>query len=169
MPARIRQEKSASICHYLQSWETFQKSTLTLAYAAFNGEPDLSALMAQRHNWGLPRCEGKVLVWHRWVPNSRWPLRAGAYGISEPDPSSPLVEPSIVDLILVPCVACDVSGYRLGYGGGFYDRMLSDRTWQNKLTVGIVFEYARLPQLPRDDWDIPLDAICTESGLFLKT
>ncbi|MGB7485776.1 MAG: 5-formyltetrahydrofolate cyclo-ligase, partial [Phormidesmis sp.] len=67
-----------------------------------------------------------------------------------------------------PCVACDINGYRLGYGGGFYDRMLSDRTWQNKTTLGIVFEYARLPTVPRDNWDVPLDGICTESGLFLK-
>ncbi|MEM6425630.1 MAG: 5-formyltetrahydrofolate cyclo-ligase, partial [Cyanobacteria bacterium P01_D01_bin.128] len=62
---------------------------------------------------------------------------------------------------------CDVKGYRLGYGGGYYDRMLSDSRWANKPTIGIVFEYARLPALPRQPWDRPLDGICTESGLFL--
>ena len=168
MPARIRQEKSLSICQHLQDWPAFQKSKLTLAYCSFNGEPDLAPLLAQQRSWGLPRCEGKSLLWHRWFPTSQWPLRTGTYGIVEPDPNSPQVEPHKVDLILVPCVACDVNGYRLGYGGGFYDRMLSDRTWADKLTIGIVFEYARLPQIPRDDWDVPLGGICTESGLFFR-
>lgn len=168
MPERIRQEKSASICQHLESWDKFKSSKLTLAYCSFNNEPDLSVLLSKRRVWGLPRCEEKTLVWHRWFPRSRWPLRSGAYGITEPDPNSPLVEPYNVDLILVPCVACDVDGYRLGYGGGFYDRMLSDRLWKDKTTIGIVFEYARLPQLPRDAWDVPLNGICTESGLFLR-
>jgi len=168
MPERIRREKSVSICQHLQNWPVLQHSRLTLAYCSFNAEPDLSALLVQGKSWGLPRCEGKTLVWHRWFSSSPWALNPGTYGIIEPDPSSPLIDPEQVDLILVPCVACDINGYRLGYGGGFYDRMLSDRTWQNKTTLGIVFEYARLPMVPRDDWDVPLDGICTESGLFLK-
>lgn len=168
MPKRIRDEKSARICQHIQNWAVFGQSRLTLAYCASNGEPDLGLLLQQQRSWGLPRCEGKRLAWHRWYPTSPWALRSGSYGITEPDPESPLVEPYKVDLILVPCIACDVGGYRLGYGGGFYDRMLSDPVWVDKPTIGIVFEYARVPQLPRDVWDIPLDGICTESGLFFK-
>lgn len=167
MPPRISQEKSASICQHLQAWDVFAKSKLTLVYCSFRGEPDLGILLQQQRSWGLPRCEGQQLKWHRWYPTSPWTLRPGTYGITEPDPASPLVEPYNVDLILVPCLACDINGYRLGYGGGFYDRMLSDDTWKNKITIGIVYEYARLPQLPTEDWDIPLNGICTESGLFL--
>ncbi|MEO1621045.1 MAG: 5-formyltetrahydrofolate cyclo-ligase [Cyanobacteria bacterium J06632_3] len=168
MPERIRREKSASICQHLQSWPVFQRSGLTLAYCSVNGEPDLSPLLQQQRSWGLPRCEGKDLQWHRWFPTSPWQLTTGSYGITEPDPNSPLVEPYKVDLILVPCIACDINGYRLGYGGGFYDRMLGDDVWRKKPTIGIVFEYARLPQLPRDEWDIPLMGVCTESGFFFR-
>ncbi len=168
MPARITQAKSASICQHLQNWPVFVRSRLTLAYCSFRGEPDLAPLLQQQRVWGLPRCEGQALAWHRWFPTSEWALRPGTYGILEPDPSSPLVEPSRVDLILIPCVACDVNGYRLGYGGGFYDRMLGSAEWADKITIGIVFEYARLPQIPRESWDIPLSGICTESGLFLN-
>ena len=168
MPQRIWQEKSASICRHLQAWPVFTRSRLTLAYCSFRGEPDLGLLLKQQRVWGLPRCEDKTLHWHRWFPTCQWPLRTGTYGITEPDPASPLVDPRRVDLILVPCLACDVNGYRLGYGGGFYDRMLSHPTWANKTTIGIVFEYARLPQLPRAAWDIPLSGICTESSLFLS-
>ncbi|NET50563.1 MAG: 5-formyltetrahydrofolate cyclo-ligase, partial [Merismopedia sp. SIO2A8] len=55
-------------------------------------------------------------------------------------------------------------GYRLGYGGGFYDRMLSSSEWESKPTIGIIFEQAYLPQLPIDDWDTSLQGVCTENG-----
>lgn len=71
--------------------------------------------------------------------------------------------PDEVDLILVPAVACDARGYRLGYGGGFYDRLLSSADWKSKPTIGIVFEYAYVSQLPVDPWDKPLNSICTEN------
>jgi 5-formyltetrahydrofolate cyclo-ligase len=169
MPPRVWQEKSQRLCQHLAHWSVFQKAQTILAYCSFRNEPDLSPLLVQQRSWGLPRCEGKQLIWHRWYPSCDWPLQTGAYGITEPHPQSPLVEAYKVDLILVPAVACDVKGYRLGYGGGFYDRMLSHPHWLGKTTVGIVFEYARLPQIPRDAWDRRLSSICTESGLFLPT
>jgi len=168
IPPRLKHEKSARICQHLLDWEVFAKSRLTLAYCSFRGEPQLDALLQQPSRvWGLPRCEEQTLIWHRWFRNSPYALTRGTYGITEPAAASPLVEPYRVDLILVPCLACDINGYRLGYGGGFYDRMLTRAEWANKKTIGIVFEYARLPQVPREDWDVRLDGICTESGLFL--
>jgi 5-formyltetrahydrofolate cyclo-ligase len=86
----------------------------------------------------------------------------GAYGILEPHPQAPTLSPSEVDLILVPAVACDLQGYRLGYGGGFYDRMLSNPAWAKLPTIGIVFDFAHLAQLPKDPWDQPLHHVCTE-------
>ncbi len=167
MPPQVWQQKSDRICTHLTQWPTFQAARTVLAYFSFRNEPDLGRLLTQQRSWGLPRCQGKDLIWHRWFPTCRWPLRSGAYGITEPDPTSPVVDPRRVDLILVPAVACDIKGYRLGYGGGFYDRMLSQPHWQGKPTVGIVFECARLPQIPNNSWDLPLSGICTESGLFL--
>ena len=70
-----------------------------------------------------------------------------------------------VDLIIVPTVACDRAGYRLGYGGGYYDRLLTSPEWQDCPTVGIVFDFAYLESLPSDSWDIKLQYICTESHL----
>ncbi|PZO15919.1 MAG: 5-formyltetrahydrofolate cyclo-ligase [Leptolyngbya foveolarum] len=168
IPTRIRQAKSNSICQHLQNWQPFARSRLTLAYHSFRSEPDLSPLFRQRRVWGFPRCEGKALKWHRWFPASPWTFHTGTHGLTEPDPASPAVEPYQVDLILVPCLACDISGSRLGYGSGFYDRMLADPLWAKKTTIGIVFKFARLPQIPKADWDIPLSGICTESGLFLS-
>ena len=68
-----------------------------------------------------------------------------------------------------PCTRCgnDVRGYRLGYGGGYYDRMLSLAEWESKIAIGIIFEFALLPQLPVDSWDKPLHGICMESDLTI--
>jgi 5-formyltetrahydrofolate cyclo-ligase len=63
-------------------------------------------------------------------------------------------------------VACDRQGYRLGYGGGYYDRLLSSPAWSKIPTIGVVFDFAYFPQLPFDNWDKPLQAIVSETHLF---
>ncbi|MDY6938874.1 MAG: 5-formyltetrahydrofolate cyclo-ligase [Cyanobacteriota bacterium] len=159
-------QKSDRLCTHLQSSPHFSTAKTILAYFSFRQEPDLGPLSIHSHrsqNWGFPRCVGKHLVWHFWQPGDR--LEKGAYGISEPHPDAPPVDPEAVDLILVPAVACDRLGYRLGYGGGYYDRLLDAPEWSSKSTIGIVFEFANLPQLPIEPWDKPLQAVCTESGI----
>lgn len=167
IPAQVWRQKSDRICDHLLTWDYFRRCRVILAYTSFRQEPDLSPLTQHHVHWGLPRCVGRDLSWHVWNAQSPRPLQKGAYGILEPHPDSPQVDPSLVDLILVPAVACDVRGYRLGYGAGYYDRLLSRPPWRTIPTLGIVFEYARLPSLPRDVWDRPMRGICSESGLFL--
>ncbi|NEP10944.1 MAG: 5-formyltetrahydrofolate cyclo-ligase [Symploca sp. SIO2C1] len=157
-------QKSDRICSHLQSSPLFTQAQTVLAYFSFRQEPDLSPLFTNsKYNWGFPRCVGKSLFWHRWQPDE--PLQKGAYGIFEPSGDSQPLTPDEVDLILVPTVACDARGYRLGYGGGFYDRLLSSTEWATIPTIGIVFEFAYLPELPIDNWDKPLQAICTEKSI----
>ncbi|MEB3288927.1 MAG: 5-formyltetrahydrofolate cyclo-ligase [Leptolyngbya sp.] len=167
IPHHVWRQKSDRICEHLLQWDYFRRCRVILAYISFRQEPDLSPLTQHHQHWGLPRCVGNDLQWHQWASHGHWPLAKGSYGILEPQPESPPVEASLVDLILVPAVACDVKGYRLGYGAGYYDRMLSQPCWRSVPTVGIVFEYARLPSLPRDVWDRPLTRLCSESGFFV--
>lgn len=156
-------QKSDRICSLLAASALFNEANTILAYFSFRQEPDLSALFKSKQRWGFSRCVDKSLSWHSWKPGE--PLQTGSYGISEPHADSSTLLPDQVDVILVPAVACDVQGYRLGYGGGFYDRMLSLPQWASKPTIGIVFEFAYLPQLPVDDWDSKLHFVCTEIGL----
>ena len=161
MSVELWRQKSDRLCTQLGQCALFSNAKTVLAYFSFRQEPDLSPLFHDcRHRWGFPRCVGNSLSWHLWKPQDS--LNVGAYGSVEPQPHAPIIRPDEVDLILVPSVACDHGGYRLGYGGGYYDRLLSLPTWLSKPTIGIVFDDAYLPTLPLDSWDKPLDLIATD-------
>ena len=164
LPQSQWHSKSENICQHLLTSSLVQEAQVILAYWSFRQEPDLSYLY--RHYqclWGLPRCHQHNLCWHQW----RWGeiLTPGNYGVSEPLATAPLIHPDQVDLILVPALACDTNGYRLGYGGGYYDRMLSNLIWQDIPTIGIIFDFAYVSELVREEWDQSLDYVCTDQGL----
>ena len=174
----IWQSQSDWLCHHLANSPQFIAARTVLAYQSHRQEPNLDYLFTHTNKqWGLPRCVGKDLLWHCWQPSQ--PLVIGSYDILEPEPELPLVSLDRVDLILVPAVAItsgttkpnDRGGYRLGYGGGYYDRLLTDPILVGVPTIGIVFDFADLKtplaNLPWsiDPWDMPLDAVCTELGL----
>ncbi len=159
-------EQSQQICDALQQDRKFQVAKTILTYFSFRQEPDLMDLITQNpeKSWGLPRCVGQDLQWHYWQPG--WTVTQHRYGMIEPDANLPLVAVENVDLILVPCVAIDRAGYRLGYGGGYYDRLLSLPAWQDKPTLGIIFAFAYRESLPRDPWDSRLHGVVTETGII---
>ncbi|MBO9998366.1 MAG: 5-formyltetrahydrofolate cyclo-ligase [Cyanobacteria bacterium SID2] len=152
------------LCVQLASHPNFVSAKTVLGYFSFRREPDLTPLVSDDRTWGFPRCVEKSLAWHRWQPGEL--LVEGAFGIREPHPETVSIDPETVDLMLVPAVACDRRGYRLGYGGGFYDRLLSHPAWQRVPTLGIVFGFACLPELPIDGWDRRLAGVCTESQVW---
>lgn len=159
------QEKSMQICHLLSASSLFKSAKTIAAYFSFRKEPDLSYLFSSERTWGFSRCVGKSLIWHSWSLDR--PLQTNFYGILEPLPVAPILQPEEVDLIIVPAVACDELGYRLGYGGGYYDRALNSPLWAAKRTIGVVFDFAFVPQLPVDEWDRKLHGICTEKKLTM--
>ncbi|MDJ0509009.1 MAG: 5-formyltetrahydrofolate cyclo-ligase [Crocosphaera sp.] len=157
-------EKSQILCNRLSKYSLFQQAKTVLAYFPIRQEPDLNPLFSNSKTWGFSRCVKKSLIWHSWQPEE--PLIQGKYGILEPSPKAPILTHETVDLMLIPAVACDYNGYRLGYGGGFYDRLLNSPQWCHIPTVGIIFEFALIPQLPYESWDQKLKAICTENKLI---
>jgi 5-formyltetrahydrofolate cyclo-ligase len=163
LPVDVWQCQSDLICHHLSNCPQLMGAQTILAYQSCRQEPSLEYLFTHTNKqWGLPRCVGKDLLWHCWQPAEQMVI--GAYGILEPSPASQQVEPDRVDLILVPAVAIDRSGYRLGYGGGYYDRLRADPLWRKIPTIGVVFDFAAVETLPIESWDLPLDAVCTELG-----
>ncbi|MGK7907350.1 MAG: 5-formyltetrahydrofolate cyclo-ligase [Synechococcus sp.] len=161
---------SQSICDRLKQWPPLKQAETILSYYATDREINLLSLFSHwpQKTWGLPRTlPGGELAWHRYEPEGE--LKRSRLGILEPFPHSPTIDLETVDAILVPAIACDRQGIRLGYGGGYYDRCLGQPRLQHALTVGVVpFACWSLSALPRDPWDIPLAAIATEREIGLR-
>ena len=155
------QIKSRQICDRLKSLPLLQQAETIFAYFSFRQEPDLSPLFSMPKNWVFPRCVNKSLEWHLWQPKE--PLALNRYGIPEPLNTSPKISPKKADLILVPTVAVSFKGYRLGYGGGFYDRLLSSPECSITPNISIVFNYGLIKSVPIESWDMKMNFVCTET------
>ena len=127
--------------------------------------PLIMALAARGHRIGLPVVikRGEPLLFRLWTPGTE--LVQGNFRVMTPPPESPEVVPS---LLIVPLLAFDRAGYRLGYGGGFYDRTLNKlrAAGGDVLAVGVALSVQEVPEVPRDDTDQPLDWIVTEREAF---
>ncbi|MEQ1717694.1 MAG: 5-formyltetrahydrofolate cyclo-ligase [Hyphomicrobium sp.] len=135
-------------------------------FAAIRDELNPAELMAWLNEEGfrlaLPVMvgKGKPLLMRAWTPGD--PMEAAQWGIAEPAADKPEVEP---DVLLVPLLAFDAAGYRLGYGGGFYDRTLAKlRARKPVIAVGIAYDELEVDAVPRESYDQPLDWVLTPSG-----
>lgn len=119
-----------------------------------------AALGAKGHTLALPVVAAKrsPLHFREWREGD--PLVVHAFGMHEPAANAPRVTP---DVLLVPLLAFDASGTRLGYGGGFYDRTLASLS--SKLAVGIAYAGQEVESLPCHEHDHPLDMVVTEKGV----
>mgnify|MGYP000103041734 CR=1 FL=1 len=89
----------------------------------------------------------------------------GEYSIPEPSrEKGQRVDPSLIDVVVVPGVGFDPRGYRIGYGGGYYDRFLP--LCSNALFVGLAYEFQIVDKVPNEDWDIRMDMIITEERVI---
>ena len=73
---------------------------------------------------------------------------------------------AVPNIIIVPGLAFDAKGTRLGMGGGYYDRLLSLPRFKNSLRLGFAYSFQLIDHLPRDAWDVPVHAVCTEQGIL---
>jgi 5-formyltetrahydrofolate cyclo-ligase len=143
-------------------------------YLPFGGEADTSALIElarSRHCIvHLPVITNHRTHRMRFARFERGAeLRRNRYGISEPKPDAGFVRVQHLDLIVVPLVAVDARGARLGSGAGFYDRCLrhlrSARRWRRPRLIGLAYEFQRVPSIAAHPWDVPVDAVLTEVAL----
>lgn len=141
------------------------RSRVLSAYWPIKGEPNLRPLMGDLHAIGvrvaLPVVEVKAapLVFRHWIPEMR--MIRGDWNIPVPPPEAGVLVPEIV---LAPLVGWDGGGYRLGYGGGYFDRTLAALD-PRPFTIGIGMQAARIPTIYPQPHDIALDIILTEAGV----
>lgn len=135
------------------------------AYSPFRGEPLLRDLMKRIIERGartaLPvvLARGRPLAFRVWAPGD--PTRRGLWNIPEPSESAEVVTP---DIVIAPVVGFDRAGFRLGYGGGFYDRTLAALAKRPRV-FGIGYAHAAIETIYPQPHDIPMDTIVTENGV----
>jgi 5-formyltetrahydrofolate cyclo-ligase len=142
----------------------FPKHTIVAGYWPIGTELDvrhtLSHLDLNGFGCALPAVvsRGEPLAFRTWTPQT--PMERSGLGILAPASTVPEVEP---DVLLVPLLAFDRAGYRLGYGAGFYDRTLERLRRSKPITaIGIGFAAQEVDSVPRDQYDQPLDWLVTE-------
>ena len=174
LPNRL--ELTEGLQRVMRLWLLHREDTTIGAYWPIKGEFDpLPALhrwkedgelleQPQRRRIGLPVINKahKTLTFHAWYPGC--PMEEDAYGIPKPKDTE-LIVPT---LLFVPCVGYGAGGYRLGYGGGFYDRTLAAMQ-PHPFTVGLGFTCGFVEHLQAEAHDIPLDAILNEDGVAWPT
>lgn len=134
-------------------------------YWPIKGEPNLRPTMVELYETGatvaLPVVEVKAapMIFRRWTPETQ--MIRGDWDIPVPPPTSEQVSPAIA---LAPLVGWDREGYRLGYGGGYFDRTLAYLK-PRPFTIGIGWQSAQLATIHPQPHDIPLDVILTETGV----
>lgn len=163
-----RAQASNSICGHLETVlaarGTLRESVLA-GYWPIRGEPDLRPILSDLHAAGvciaLPVVETPAapLVFRRWTPGMR--MLRGHWNIPVPPPEAEVLTP---DIALAPCLGWDEGCYRLGWGGGYYDRTLAALS-PRPVTIGVALAAARLTTIYPQPHDIPLDRIVTETGV----
>ncbi len=167
LSAARRQELSAKIVGQLEQWLAGRGPDVVCLYHAVKGEPDVLALAqgSAAPAFALPVVGEKpgAMVFHAFEPKDE--LKKNRLGVMEPAVTAPAAKLTARSVIIVPAVALDQTGARLGYGGGYYDRFLKDFPGT---AIGVVFRsmmVARLPVLPHD---IHLPFAVTEEGVTVS-
>jgi len=158
---------SAAAQARLCAWSVFRNARGVACYLAAPGEAGTELILKACFEAGkrvaVPARRGGPADygWCRFTPDT--PLRAGALGIREPARPE-WVEPAELDLIVVPGVAFDAAGRRLGHGLGCYDRLLA--AVGPALKAGLAFEWQLAPEVPAEAHDVPMDAVVTERTIY---
>ncbi len=168
IPPEERARRDERICRYILSSASFRYAQTILAYHPKETEVDilpvLREALAQGKKIALPRCEEEHIMTYRFIP-SLDVLAPGTYGIYEPSADAPLFaeEVGCASLCLVPGVVFDVHGFRIGYGGGYYDRFLHN--YQGSV-AGVIYREFILPSVPHGRYDLALPVMISEKGMI---
>jgi 5-formyltetrahydrofolate cyclo-ligase len=166
---RQRQADAAGLNRHLLGMEAVCSAAWVAGYFAFDGEPDIRFSLTQLCRRGIgvvlpvvPETPGALLRFHRWTPAT--PLTVNRYGISEPR-GGDVVPLEHIDTWLLPLVAFDRAGNRLGMGAGWYDRVLGEQK-AKAFRLGVAWSDQEVDRIPVEPWDQRLDAVVTERESF---
>ncbi len=171
---RQRMLAAQGLRHTFEHWPAFAQCRNVAGYWACDGEVPLNLLVATLETNGqqywLPQiAAGQQLKFARW--RSGEAVVANRYGIPEPAADAEIIAANELDLILLPLLAFDARGNRLGTGGGYYDRSLAflnaDKRPPKPLLVGVAHAFQQVDRLVAQTWDVPLDLVATDHQLIV--
>jgi 5-formyltetrahydrofolate cyclo-ligase len=166
---RTASEDALSLIRSLAEWRQARE---VLVYWPVRGEVDVRPLVAELWQRGcrvlMPRCRpdayGEMDIACAACEDELVP---GPFTLMEPDAGKcPPVDECSPDMALIPGVCFDRRGYRLGFGGGYYDRLLATEGMKRPLILGIGYAFQLVESLPVQPWDMPVDIVCTEEELW---
>jgi 5-formyltetrahydrofolate cyclo-ligase len=166
IPSRARRDFGERIARWLAEAIGDPAGLTVSTYAPFRGEPGLASLVASviagggRHALPVVIERGQPLVFRLWAPGE--PLERGVWNIPQPPAHAAAVLP---DVVIAPVVGFDRQGFRLGYGGGFYDRTLAAMPKRPRV-FGIGYSQAALPTIYPQPHDVRMTSIVTEDGIL---
>jgi 5-formyltetrahydrofolate cyclo-ligase len=152
--------------HGLGFLQPQRKGAIVSGFSSLPDEFRAWPLLRRLHGEGYPiampvmQGKGKPLVFRAWAPGDA--MDKAVWGIAEPKSDKPLLEP---DVVLLPLLAFDAAGWRLGYGGGYYDRTLRElRARKAVVAVGLAYDEQQVDAVPHLDYDERLDWVLRPSG-----
>ena len=174
--ATERRRCAARLAQHLSKDPLLMNSRHIAAYLSADGEIDTWPLLESL--WSLGKCiylpvlvtfPKRRLWFSSYAPEQA--LVRNRFGILEPERTHyRRIRASALDLVLTPLVAFDAAGYRLGMGGGYYDRSFAflnrRQHWRKPRMLGLAYEFQRQPLISPEPWDVPLDAIVTEQRVY---
>jgi 5-formyltetrahydrofolate cyclo-ligase len=166
LPESACDERSRAIVERLKTLDEVAQARVVLAFASIGNEVRtrtfIDAMHASGRTVALPRVTGDALSLHLVRPDDE--LSEGAFSVPEPPADAPLLAPGRVEFALVPALAVDPRGYRIGYGGGFYDRLLP--TLENACACAVAYDFQLIPEVPNLAFDAAVDLVVTDERLI---
>jgi 5-formyltetrahydrofolate cyclo-ligase len=165
-----KKKKSAQICRRVISSALFRRARTVMLFSSFRSEVDTKRVIAEalrlKKRVVLPKvAAGKTRgILPVEIREPAKDLAPGAYGIMEPVSAGKALTPSAIDAVFIPGLAFDKRGYRIGYGGGYYDSFM--RRIPRRKTAGLAFGAQVVKTMPRERHDVPVGRIYTEKGVI---
>ncbi len=164
-------ERSREIFQRLQGLEAYKNATKLMTYVPFQEEIHTTLViedfLEQNRQVFIPVTrpkEKKIIISE--LLDLKKDLETGHFGVMEPKPYAFRPKnPQTLDLVIVPGLAFTKSGYRIGYGGGYYDRFLPTLK-QNPVTIALALDFQIVDSLPLNQYDVPVDMIVTEDQVI---
>ena len=166
LPDSACDARSAEIRKRLFGLAELQRAATVLAFASIRNEvrtqPSIEAAWSASKRVALPRVQGDELSLHLVDPQT--PLLPGSFSIPEPARDAPRIEPGEIELALIPALAVDPRGYRIGYGGGYYDRLIPRLS--KACTCALAYDFQLISEVPELHFDVAVELVVTDARVI---